>query len=139
MSYLSRNNHLEGNIYKCSMLPMLSHLICNFLIVLKTFFGCPWSRMWWRWFGWCTAWFWTRIVIRWNWTLIFCCLEIFFFPKSIIFTQLVLQSILSRVYHFHHFCSVKPVIIVRVKSTSHGTIGFYHFCICWIIIQIYNM
>ena len=37
MSYLSRNNHLEGNMYKFSMLSMPSHLICNFLIFLKHF------------------------------------------------------------------------------------------------------
>ena len=35
MSYLSRDNHLEGNMYKCSMLSLPSHLACNFLIVFK--------------------------------------------------------------------------------------------------------
>ena len=32
MSYLIRDIHLEVNMYKCSMLPMPSHLICNFLV-----------------------------------------------------------------------------------------------------------
>ena len=37
-SNLGKNNHLEGNIYKCSMLLLPSHLKCNLLIVYKTFF-----------------------------------------------------------------------------------------------------
>ena len=32
LSYLGRNNHLEGNMYNCSMLLLPSHLICKFLI-----------------------------------------------------------------------------------------------------------
>ena len=38
MSYLSRDNHLEGNMYKCSMLSMPSHLICKFLVFFTFFY-----------------------------------------------------------------------------------------------------
>ena len=37
MSYLSRDIHLEGNMYKRSKVPMPSHLICNFLIFFNFF------------------------------------------------------------------------------------------------------
>ena len=34
---VSKNNHLEGNMYNFSMLSLPSHLTCNFLIVFKLF------------------------------------------------------------------------------------------------------
>ena len=37
MSYLSRDIHLKGNMYKCSKVPMPSHLICNFLGFFSNF------------------------------------------------------------------------------------------------------
>ena len=38
LSNLSKNNHLEGNMYNCSMLSLPLHLKYNFLIVYKTYF-----------------------------------------------------------------------------------------------------
>ena len=38
MLYLIRKNHLEGNMYKWSMLSMPSHLICKFLVFFTFFY-----------------------------------------------------------------------------------------------------
>ena len=50
LSNLSKNNHLEGNMYNFSMLSLPLHLKYNFLIVSKTSFldfhgrGCDFSK-----------------------------------------------------------------------------------------------